>query len=115
MSKIKRILGLAAVTVTALACAGGVWLAGAGTALAPEPAKLKVSLSGSSGATAAAILVNSAVSTNVVKWPGSSSAATSSGFLPAIGTPCSTTLASAGSETDSVIVAGATSTTRRCY
>ena len=71
----------------AVASAGGVWLAGAGTALAPEPAVVKdyAYLSGSDGATAAAYYVDTAVETGVVKWPGYYK------YNPnlAAGTPCS--------------------------
>ena len=59
---------------------------GAGTALAPEPAKLSTSLSSSTGATAAAILVTSHVPTKVVAY---SSSFMTSASGPAAGTPCS--------------------------
>jgi hypothetical protein len=54
----------------------------------PEPARLTQSLSGTTGATAAAVYVNSAVATRATKWP---STYTSGGTNPpAAGTPCST-------------------------
>jgi hypothetical protein len=64
----------------------------------PEPAKLTQNLSGSTGATAAAIYTNSEAATNVIKW--SSTAAAGS---PAGGTPCSPGDLSVSSETLKVI------------
>lgn len=75
----------AAVAAAALAVGGSVWFAGAGTALAPEPAQLTADLQGSNGATAAAYYVNTEIQTGVVKWPSTYSY---NPGLPA-GTPCS--------------------------
>lgn len=79
----------ALVTVAAaatLAGAGGAWLAGAETALAPEPATLTQYLGGTNGATAGAFYSNTSVETRVVKWPGTFTYNTTL----AAGTPCST-------------------------
>ena len=70
--------------------------------LDPEPARLTQSLSGSNGATAAAVYVNSGQNTTVVRWPGSY---TSGSVLPPAGMPCSTLDLPPGSDTTKVIVA----------
>jgi hypothetical protein len=86
---------ITAVAAAALAAsAGGVWLAGAGTALAPEPAQLTAGLAGGSGASAAAVFVNTKVETKVVKWPSTWTANTTL----AAGTPCSPTDLAVGQE-----------------
>lgn len=51
----------------------------------PEPAKLTQNLSGSTGATAAALYTGSNTATNVVKWVSTAAAGTVAG-----GTPCTT-------------------------
>jgi hypothetical protein len=80
-------LGVAAAVVIMAGGAGGTLLAGAGTALAPEPAQLTGPFgSASHGSTAEARFVNTNVETTVVKWPGSWTASTT--LAP--GTPCST-------------------------
>ena len=56
----------------------------AGSASAPEPARLTADLSGPTGATAAAVFVSSAQPTKVLNWP----ATLTPGSAPA-GTPCS--------------------------
>ena len=91
-----------------VASAGGVWFAGAGTALAPEPAQLTSNLYGSTGATAAAYYVNTAVETGVVKWPGTYH------YNPnlAAGTPCSPYDLGAWATTSRVIQA--TGNYRKC-
>ena len=68
---IKRILGTCVVTLVALTSAAGVWLGGAGEALAPEPARLAADLSGANTtATAVAVYVNTNTPTKVIKWFG---------------------------------------------
>ena len=100
---------LAAVTIAALAgSAGGTFLAGAGTALAPEPAMLTADLSGSNGATAAALYSNTNVGTSVVKWPKSYTY----GPWLAAGTPCNDVDLPPGAVVTSVIVA--TGNYRKC-
>lgn len=64
----------------------------------PEPARLTQSLSGSTGATAAAIYTISLAPTQVIKWPSTPGA----GSAPA-GTPCTTGDASINTETTHVI------------
>ena len=75
----------------------------------PEPAQLTQSLSGSTGATAAAVYVNSQSPTNVVKW--FSSYYYNPGL--AAGTPCSTVNLASSSETLKVIVASGSM--KRCF
>jgi hypothetical protein len=106
---IKRILGTCAVTIVAVVSAAGVWLGGAavafladsGTALAPEPARVREALGTTQGTTGAAYYVNTGTLTGVVSWPGSYSPSTS--LAP--GTPCSTAGLGAGQQTSQVIVA----------
>jgi hypothetical protein len=64
----------------------------------PEPAKLTQSLSGSTGATAAAVYANSGVSTSVIKWVSTAAAGSA-----AAGTPCTTGDASVDIQTTKVI------------
>jgi hypothetical protein len=64
----------------------------------PEPAKLTQSLSGSTGATAAAVYANSNTSTNVIKWSSTAAAGSAAG-----GTACSPGDLSVSSETLKVI------------
>ena len=70
---------------TALVCAGGSWTFDAGSALAPEPADLKSSLAASSGATAAAVIVEYYPSPTFLRWPAHWEVGPS---IP-VGTPCS--------------------------
>jgi hypothetical protein len=98
--KIKRTLGCCAVALTLAGSAGATFLSGAGTALAPEPAKLVASLSGGTGATAAGVYVNTQAKTSVVLW-GTSSVYAPNG--PAAGTPCSPGYLAANSQTTMVI------------
>lgn len=84
------------------ALASGVLVAtlGSGAVSAPEPADLKASLTGPTGATAAATYVYSQVNTTAILWPGSW---TAGGKAPA-GTPCSTYGLAIGDRTTKVIV-----------
>lgn len=70
---------------TALVCAGGAWTFDAGSALAPEPADLKSSLAATSGATAAAVIVERYPIFTLLLWP----AHWEIGPSIAVGTPCS--------------------------
>ena len=56
--------------VASVAAAIGVWVTGAGLALAPMPAQTTAPLSGTTGATAAAVTVE-IYQSSVVKWPNS--------------------------------------------
>ena len=71
--------------LAALFCAATAWTVAPGSALAPEPADLYVSLSGGTGAIAVAGLTKQQLST-VLLWP----AYWTYGPSIAIGTPCST-------------------------
>jgi hypothetical protein len=109
--EMKKLLTTATIvfaTAVALGSAGSLWLAGAETALAPEPAQLIAALTGSNGNGAAAWYVNSDVRTDVVKWPGSYVYNTT---LVA-GQPCSTVDLAAWMTTSRVIVA--TGNYRKC-
>jgi hypothetical protein len=69
----------------------------------PEPAQLTQDLMGSSGATAAALYLNSQTETTSFKWPGTY---TSGGAYPPLaGAPCSTTDLVTGTETQKMIFA----------
>ncbi len=74
-------------TAVIAASAGAALLAGAGTALAPEPLMLTQTLANNNGASAAGFYLNSSVEGVAVRWPSSWTPNTS---LVA-GTPCSTT------------------------
>ncbi|MBX3210001.1 MAG: hypothetical protein KF764_33535 [Labilithrix sp.] len=76
----------------------------------PEPATTKETLGSSTGATAAAVFVNSNEATKVLKWPATYN--TGGANPPAAGTPCSPTILSEGSLTTKVIQASGT--LRRC-
>jgi hypothetical protein len=76
----------------------------------PEPARLTKDLFGSTGATAAAVYVNTGAETVVMKWPGSS---TWSASPPPAGLPCSTGDIPWNTETLKIIQG--TGSTRRCY
>ncbi len=97
-----RVVASVALTAAAIACALAIFIAGAGTALAPEPARLRAPLTDTVGAIADAYWVNTTTSTTVVR-------ATSSyrywSPAPPAGTPCSTTTLEAGQQTSKVIVA----------
>ena len=75
----------------------------------PQPAQAVAKLSGSSGASAAAIYVNTLVDTTVVKWP---SGYTPGSLAPA-GAPCSNVDLLEGTETVKIIQIIGSS--RRCY
>jgi hypothetical protein len=100
-----RHLALTAMAATALTA---VLFSGAGTVSAPEPADLKTSLTGSTGATAAAYYASSFAPTNVLLWPATWTPAPNI----AAGTPCSTYGLPAGSRTSKTIQAFYT--LRRC-
>jgi hypothetical protein len=106
---IKRIFRTCAVAMVAAVSAGGVWSAGAGTALAPEPAQLTTSLYGTPGsmtATADAKYVHTNTSTKVVMWPSNYPIAAKS-WAPA-GQPCYPGNLPAGQQTTKAIrVSGA--------
>jgi hypothetical protein len=109
--KTQRMLGCGAVVLILLGSACGTWLAGAGSALAPEPAKLvgTTALSQTGQIGPAAYLSGSP--TKIVRWP--SSAAANSDGSPAAGQPCTTTYLAPGASTMKVIVAAGSS--RLCY
>lgn len=91
----------AAILLTGSIVAGVASLS-AGTALAPEPAKVATSWSGATGTTTAAIFVNSQQPTTVVGWSSGSSAVYAPNG-PAAGTPCSPGNMVAGQTTTHVI------------
>ncbi len=98
--------------VAALALTGSgaaTFASGAGSALAPEPARLTSSLSGSTGVNAPAVYVNTAVKTTVIKWSSSYVAVVSP---PPAGTPCATADLGTGTTTTRVIQAAGVY--RRC-
>ena len=79
--------------LSALVCAGAAWTLDAGSALAPSPADLTSPLANSTGATAAAVVVEQQRST-VLLWPET--------WTPgdiAVGTPCATYGLPAGART----------------
>ena len=86
MSTSASIRSLATCACAALAAGALVLGLGTGTVSAPEPADLTASLSGSTGATAAAVYSNTFVPTRVLLWPATWTA----GGTAAAGTPCST-------------------------
>ena len=103
---IRTALTTVAVAAALAATAGSAWFAGAGTALAPEPAMLTAPLSAGSPydyntPTAGAYYVNSRVPTSVVKWPSTYKPNTT---LP-VGTPCSNIDLGTWQQTAQVIVA----------
>jgi hypothetical protein len=106
-------LALAA-TAAAIAVAASTvtLLSGAGSALAPEPAKLASKLDARTGATAA-LYINTSAPTKVVYW-GSSWSVSANG--PAAGTPCSSYPLAADAITRQVIqtFTSGTYTYRRC-
>jgi len=70
--------------------------------LDPEPVSLVQPIGSTTGATAAAVYVNSGLGTTAIKWP---STYTGGGNLPPAGTSCTTGAANAGTITYQVIVA----------
>jgi hypothetical protein len=104
-----RILGLAAVALAAVVAATGVWLHGAGTASAPEPAKLTGTMGNVS--TLAPAVYLSGASTTILRWPSSGSARADG--TPRAGQPCTTVWLPTGATTKQVIVAVGSS--RFCY
>lgn len=74
----------------------------------PEPAQAQIALSGSNGATAAAVYTTSLTATSIVKWPSSYIV----GSVPA-GLPCSPVDLTLGSTTAHVIQA--VGSYRKCY
>jgi hypothetical protein len=112
----RRTRGLGVVAALTLACgAGASFFSGSGTALAPEPAKLSVGLVGSTGATGAAVFVNTTTPTKVVFY-SPSWIVQSAG--PAEGTPCSSSALAKDAVTTHVIqvyVSSSNYTFRRCF
>lgn len=96
-----RIVSAAAIAVAVIVAAFGSWFHGAGTALAPEPAILRVALGASTGMTAAAVYLNSSTPTTVRFY---SSVSTYDPSGPAAGTPCSTVGLAKDRRTTQVIV-----------
>jgi hypothetical protein len=99
---IRRILGTCAVAMVAALSGGGVWLGGAGTALAPEPARTNGALY-SNGSVTSANYITTGGTTNAWRWTSSWAASSS---MP-VGAPCSTGPVSAGTTLTTVIVAAA--------
>ncbi len=97
---------VAAFAVAAMAV--GVSMVGGGQASAPEPARLTQPLGSTTGATAAAVYVETATETKVLRWSGSWTA----GNSIAPGTPCSRVELMEGETTDMVIQASGVY--RRC-
>ena len=95
-----RLLGIGVLALALLVFVGGAWLAGAGTAHAPEPARLVEDLTGTTGATGAAVYSYSEAPTTVLKWP---STYVNVANPPAAGTPCSVGSLWYGDETRRVI------------
>ena len=96
---VKRILGTCAVTIAAIGAAGGVWLTGARSALAPEPARVNGNLYGNGWSTTANY-ITSGGTTTAWYWSGSWSASS----IPA-GVPCTTRALQAGETATQVIQA----------
>lgn len=101
-----RIVGVAAVVLAILVSALGAWFNGAGSALAPEPARLTSNLNGGNGAAAAAVYPNGSPTIALI-WP----ATLTSGSI-AVGTPCSNVPLTNGQTTSKVIAA--VGTLRKC-
>lgn len=76
--------GRIAAIVTGFACASAAWVISAGSVLAPEPADLVSSLSGGTGATAAAVYWETKTWNPYVLWPANWQVGTMDA-----GTPCS--------------------------
>jgi hypothetical protein len=97
-------------TLSAVAVASAVltFFAGAGEALAPEPARLTGPLAGAAGTTAPAVYFSGSPTT-VVKWSASYVSVVNP---PAAGTPCGTADLGTGTATTKVIQA--VGTYRRC-
>ena len=97
-----RAASLGAVVALGAAVAGGT-----GSVSAPEPARLSAYLGGSTGATGAAVFVNTSAPTTVLLWPGTWTSGSA-----AAGTPCSTVALVPGTiATKTIQVSGAY---RRC-
>lgn len=102
--------GALATTLGSLAAAVLVVGLGSGTASAPEPADLTAPLTGTNGATAAAVFTNSGIATRVVVWP----IVFTLGGTAAAGTPCSPYGLAPGDRTTRVIVLNSSGTMRKC-
>lgn len=108
---IKRAVALSAVALTLAVSAGVTFLAGAGTALAPEPAKLVGSTAVSyTGQTGPAQYL-SGTTTTIVRWPTTGSA--NADGSPRAGQPCATTYLAPGATTTKVIRVSGSS--RNCW
>jgi hypothetical protein len=100
---ISRVRCFAGSILLAGAIAGGIWTtSNAATAIAPGPAKLSASLPATSGATVAAVYLNSRQPTSVRFYSASWTADTNG---PGAGTPCSSTSLAADAVTSRVIQA----------
>ena len=93
----RRVLFVVAAAGLALACALAIWMGGAGTALAPEPARVNGDLYGSGWSTSANYVYSNATTT-ALWWSGSWTVSS----IP-VGTPCTTTAVSAGTTVTKVI------------
>jgi hypothetical protein len=93
--------GVVAAVAVALGSAVGLMVVEAGTALAPEPVVTTQSLSGTNGALADAVYLNSGTPTRVIKWYPMFVYAPSL----AAGTPCSVSALPADATARYVIVA----------
>lgn len=92
--------GAISAALLAATVAAGSWFHAAPTAVAPEPAKLRVGLAATSGSTAEGYYLNTATQTRVRYYTGSW---TSDGYGPPAGTPCSPFALSADATTSRVI------------
>jgi hypothetical protein len=90
-------------TAVALGSAGAMWFGGAGTALAPEPARLTQDLSGSMGATAAAVYVNTNTQTKVIRWYADWTSTDATVRAAGEGAPCATSDMYSGQQTSKVL------------
>ena len=112
---IGRLLAVVVAIAAAAAIGAGTFFAGAGSALAPEPAKLSASMGGTTGATACrGLRQHPSTTPTEVAYYNSSWVVGSTG--PAAGTPCSASALPAGETTSHVIqvLTSASTTIRRC-
>jgi hypothetical protein len=105
-----------AIATIALVSAASAWTIGAGTALAPEPARLTAPLNGPTGATAAAVFISAPKPVGYVLMPTSFGSYSNP---PIPGTPCSNSVLAPGIRTDRIVQSPGTmaspSNYRRCY
>jgi len=110
-SRWHRIPGRAAVVVTAAISATGVWMHGAGWAMAPEAAMLTGTTPLSYNGQIAPARYLSGTPTTIIRWPAAATA--NRDGSPAAGQPCTTTILSPYSLTNKVIRVSGSS--RLCY